>query len=182
MYASSAVLDVAAALQGSRGEGDAGATGAEHFSEKLLCQHKAIRFKAVPDHQQPAGETFIDLVKAMAGCELAENEALALHTFHDALSERGVREEELLQFGERHAQGGPFTLDEGGGGGGGGSQEVDRLNEAFTANHADFGSDAVGHEGDDGCNAGGHEVGKRGRLAGVGEDCSDGQVDRLQAR
>ena len=42
LNAATAVLDVAVALQRSRGKGDAGAAGAQHFSEKLLSQLKII--------------------------------------------------------------------------------------------------------------------------------------------
>ena len=124
VYAAPAVLDEAAALQCARCECDAGAARAEHFSEKFLGQFEAIGFKPIADHQQPAGEAFFDFMKAVAGCELAENESLALYTLQDALGERGMREEELLQFSKRHAQGGAFTLNEGGGGGGGGSEKM----------------------------------------------------------
>jgi len=177
-----AVPDQAAALQLSGGKGDAGAAGAEHFCEKLLGQFEAVRLKAVADHQQPASEAFFDLVEAMTGCQLAENKALALHTFQNALGKRPGCEEQLLQIREGHAQGGPLTLDEGRGRGRGRSQQADCLNEAFTANHADFGSYAVGHKGDDGSNSGGHEVRKLGNPAGVGEYCSNGQFDGFQTR
>jgi hypothetical protein len=180
--ASTAVSDKAVTLEGSSGEGDAGAAGTEHFSEKLLSQLKVIGFKAVPDHQQPASEAFFDLVEAVAGGELAKNEALALHALHDSLIERIVQAEQLLQLSKRHAKRGPFTLDESRGGGRGRSKEADGFNEAFTANDADFGSKAVGHECDDGRYAGGHEVRKRGNLAGISQHCSDRQIDWLQAR
>src|ERR1700759_2959599 len=88
--AATAVPDEAVALEGSRGEGNAGAAGAEHFSEKLLRQLKMIGFEAIPNHQQPASESFFDFVEAVAGGELAEDEALALHALHDALIERCV--------------------------------------------------------------------------------------------
>jgi hypothetical protein len=180
LYATPAVSDKAVPLEGSGGEGDAGAAGAEHLSKKLLRQVEVIGFETVPDHQQPAGESFFYLVEAVAGGELAEDEALALHALHDALTERRVQVEELLQVSKRHAKRGSFTLDESRGGGRGRSQKIDGFNEAFPANDADFGSKAVGHEGDDGSDAGRHEVRKRGRLAGVGEHSSHGQVDWLQ--
>ena len=82
--ASTAVSDKAVTLEGSSGEGDAGAAGAEHFSQKLLSQLKVIGFEAIPNHQQPASESFFDFVEAVAGGELAEDEALALYALHDA--------------------------------------------------------------------------------------------------
>src|SRR6185437_12427612 len=116
-----AVLDQAAALQLSGGKGDAGPAGAEHFCKKLLGQFEVVTLKAVPDHQQPASEALFDFVEAMAGRQLAENEALALHTFQNALGKRPGYEEQLLQIRERHAQRGPFTLDKSRGRGRGGS-------------------------------------------------------------
>ena len=85
VYATAAVLDDAAALQRACGEGNAGASRTEHFSQEFLCQFESIRSKPVPDHQQPAGKAFFDFMEAMAGSQLAENESLALHELQDAL-------------------------------------------------------------------------------------------------
>ena len=82
--ASTAVSYEAVTLERSRGKGDAGAAGAKHLSEKFLSQLKVIGFEAIPNHQQPASESFFDFVEAVAGGELAEDEALALYALHDA--------------------------------------------------------------------------------------------------
>ena len=79
MYVSALISNQACLLQYSGGDGDAGPTGSQHVSQKLLRQRHKIRADTVLAHQQPAGQPFIDLVKAVARSHLGSLHSQDLH-------------------------------------------------------------------------------------------------------
>jgi len=179
---SALVGDDAGFLESAGGCGDAGAADAEHFGEKLLGEVEVLAFDAVLDHEEPAGEAVLDFVEAVAGGELTQDKAVALDELENAPKDGAGFEELLLQVGVAHTEGGAFDLNERGGGRGHGAKEVDALDHALATDEADLGARSIGHEGDDGGDAGGHEVGVFGLFAGAVEDGAEGKGDGFHAR
>ena len=177
-----AVPDDATALKAAGGEGDGGAAGADHVGEDLLGELHGGAFEPVGDHEQPAGETLFNLVKAVAGGELGGDEGLVLDVAEDQAAEGLVALEVLLKALEVHAKGGAFDLHEAAGLAGLGAEHVKRLGEAVAIDDADLNVLAAAKGGDEGGHAGGHEVDVAGSFADLIEWGTKGKGDGLDER
>ena len=80
------ITDKPSGLKGDRRVGDAGAGGADHKGDELLCEFEYIVAVAIVAHKQPTGEAFVEVVKPVADRGLADLHHIAIDRVeHEAL-------------------------------------------------------------------------------------------------
>lgn len=180
MLISPLIVDETASSEQAGGDGDGGAAGADHLGEELLGEGEPGRLVAVSDHKEPAGEALLDVVEAVAGAYLTDQQDLILEITKDRATKGVERKELLREAPEIHAEGGCVDLDEAFRGAHFGAEEMKGFGEAFVPIEANLHTVAVDHGGNDGGDAGGEEVNVAGRLVRLVEGLANGKDNGLR--
>lgn len=175
------VVDEAASLEGAGAEGDGRAARTDHLREELLGEAEVRLPEAVGDHEEPAREPFLDIVEAVAGGHLTDQQGLILDMPQHVAAYRLDEEELVVEALEVDAIGGGVNLHEALRGAAFGAEQVERFGGAFATAEADLHTVTIFHGGHDRGDTGGDEVEVRRMIVGGVEGGADGEGYVLRA-
>ena len=177
-----AVFDQLAALERRGGRAHADPPHAEHAGEKLLRHQEIGGAGTVARHQQPARQSRLDHMKAVAGGGARKLPHQSAGVEQQHLAQRRRATHGHVEAGLAHAQAGSGALHHGPDRRACHAERQRNAHHAFTADHTDFQREMTALEGEQRHQSLDREINVAHRLAGFVEHFAEGQIDRRQLR